>query len=88
MNEEKILREEEKLYEKLLDKIKDRSSNEYKRIYRKLYYIRHRTLIKEYQKNYYKKRKVTRTEYPPPLTGNNYVEKFTIKRESTILIFE
>lgn len=87
MNEAKILREEEKLYEKLLDKIPDRSSNEYKRIYRKLYYIRHRTLIKEYQKNYYKKRKVTRTEYPPPLTGG-IVENFKIKREPIILVFE
>ena len=87
MNAEKILREEEKLYEKLLNKIEDRSSYEYKRVYRKLYYIRNKAEIKEYQKNYYRKRKKTRTEYAPPLTGKD-VETFKINHTPIILVFE
>lgn len=87
MNEEKILREEEKLYEKLLNKIEDRSSQDYKRIYRKLYYIRNKTEIKEYQKNYYRKRRQTRTEYAAPLTGN-LSECFSIKHTPIVIHFE
>tara|TARA_B100001094_G_scaffold281270_1_gene292631 strand:+ start:611 stop:874 length:264 start_codon:yes stop_codon:yes gene_type:complete len=87
MNEEKILQEEEKLYEKLLLKIEDRSSYDYKRIYRKLYYIRNRAEIKQYQKTYYKKRKETRTEYAPPLSGKNS-ESFKIRHEPITIVFE
>jgi hypothetical protein len=87
MNEEKILREEEKLYEKLLNKIVDRSSQDYKRIYRKLYYLRNRTNIKEYQKNYYKQRRLERIEFAPPLTGK-IVDNFKIKHEPITIVFE
>ena len=87
MNEEKILREEEKLYEKLLKKIEDRSSVDYKRIYRKLYYIRNKSVIKEYQKKYYRERRSTRTEYAPPLTGKD-CESFSIEHKPIIIHFE
>ncbi len=87
MNQEKILLEEEKLYEKLLNRISDRSSNEYKRIYRKLYYIRNMSIIKEYQKKYYRTKKKPRAYYAPPLTGDN-VEKFKVIRKPVTLVFD
>ncbi len=57
MNRDKILKEEEILYENLLGKIEDKAGNEYKRIYRKLYYIRNMDIIKNYQKEYYRNKK-------------------------------
>ncbi len=86
MNESKVAREEEKLYEKLLNKIEDRSSNDYKRIYRKLYYIRNRNEIKQYQKKYYRKTKDTRTNFAPPINKEN--ENFKIIRKPITIVFE